>query len=218
MLISLCAIVSAPRPGLSCRNWKDSAMKYLIIMLSLVSPLARAEIAPADLTGRVHDLFVARCAECQSPAPKGRGEDPTYLTDFSELAKDGSIVNLTRPEESRLFKFVKNGMMPKSEPDKGQVRAKLSEAEVQVVLEWIKAGAPAPAASAPVANAPKFISEEHVIELIAQDLRKNVAEFDQPRTRYLSLVNLHNARSRRSCKRRLRISSALLNCRERRRM
>jgi serine/threonine protein kinase len=88
-----------------------------------------------------------------------------------------------KPEESRLWEQLADGLMPPSD------QPQPSEAELASLKQWIAAGAEFPAASRPTRP---FVGEQSVLAIIDKDL------FDQPESkrqylRYLSLAHLWNS-------------------------
>ena len=127
--------------------------RFPIFLLAMVlSPAAGLRLEaqdPAQLAADVQKLFAARCGACH----KENGEEPEspYFADNLAALNDGEMINLGKPEESTVYLKVLNAKMPKvtkRETTEGKPKVPLTPDETQLVLEWIRAGAPAPAISA----------------------------------------------------------------------
>lgn len=109
----------------------------------------------AQLAASVQQLFEAKCGACHQAAAEQ--EESPHLVDNLAVLNDPEFINKDKPEDSKLYTMLVNGKMPKTtraERAEGKKAKALSPDESQLVLAWIKAGAPAPAgtnAPAPVA-------------------------------------------------------------------
>lgn len=136
---------------------------------------------PKQLAADTKQLFRQRCAQCHSaPKPKGKLD----VLDHEALLRDG-IVTPSKPEASELYAQVASGRMPQP----GNGRSPLSQAEKDLVRDWIGAGAPAfPADVAATGQ----VGEDYVLKTILKDVRKvkeNQAQ-DADFVRYFSLNHL----------------------------
>ncbi len=91
----------------------------------------------------------------------------------------GEFINPEKPFESLLWDAVKSNRMP-------QGLVKLNREELETIEKWLTAGAPYPE---DVARKP--LSELDVCQAILADLI-SVPDAQQPNTRYVSFVHLHN--------------------------
>ena len=81
---------------------------------------------------QVLPIFAERCAACHG----GRGG--LYLDSYEGVmvgGKDGIVIVPGDPEQSLLIKLVSSGSMPKG-------GAKLAPEQIQLIIDWILAGAP----------------------------------------------------------------------------
>lgn len=92
----------------------------------------------ADLGLQVLQLFQRECNECHN-ADEGKPEgDFGFVTDLPRLADDEAYVVRGDPDNSEVFLVMVFGDMP---PPKSK-HGKASEAEIELVKQWILAGAP----------------------------------------------------------------------------
>jgi mono/diheme cytochrome c family protein len=157
------------------------AMFVLLLDLSGGAKAARAfaDGSDATLAERAVDILRQHCYRCHGREYKvegynildravllaGRGEDPPYLTPG-------------KPDESELW------LRFDEMPPKG---ARPSPEEREVILRWIEAKAPFPAATEPRV----FIKELAVLDAIRNHLRGQ-DRADRPFIRYFTLTTLHN--------------------------
>ena len=93
------------------------------------------------------------------------------------------FVTPNNPDKSPLWK--RSGI-DRDMPPEGSTQP--SDAERAVLKDWIAAGAPDFAAEKPRT----FITDRRVLEIIDEDLRRNVAPGKESHQRYFTLTNLHN--------------------------
>src|SRR5262245_15525773 len=172
------------------------------VLLALAVFLSRGVAQPdgkeaerARLAAAALQVFTEHCARCHGPeAPRPKG-GIGYLTDLAAVAKGesegGKLVDLGRPKESRVYKTIVKGLMPRD------AEKPLPPEAAAAVLAWIEAGAPpAPAAApAPAAGVPgRGLEPAAVGEAIHADLeglRKSRPE-RAANARYLTLAHLAN--------------------------
>lgn len=135
----------------------------------------------ANLAQRAQAILKSYCHRChgQDGAAKGGFE---YVLDRTRLLAGGKVIP-GRSGESDVYQQMRDGTMPPP----GQ-KPRPSAEEVELVRQWIDAGAPA-AEAMPVRA---FISTTDVRQLIAADLA-TVEPRQQRFIRYLLLTHLHNA-------------------------
>jgi uncharacterized membrane protein/mono/diheme cytochrome c family protein len=104
-----------------------------------------------DLATEVRSVFSAKCAGCHGPnlaRPKGRFG---YVLDLGRLARDPEKVIPSSTDESELWELVRREEMPPEESPTGP----LSNAEKEIIHDWIAAGAPADTIVSAAANPPE---------------------------------------------------------------
>lgn len=99
----------------------------------------------AELALKVHDMLKAQCWSCHGEPGKrvfGQRGGLNYILDHEKLVD--RLVNKDKPEESALYREINDGSMPKVlEGGRARDGKKLPQADIDNVLKWIKAGAPA---------------------------------------------------------------------------
>jgi hypothetical protein len=82
-----------------------------------------------SVEGKVSQVFEQSCNRCH-----GNGNERGGFGGLQDLKKMAAskFVNINEPEKSELYTLVRDGLMP---PSKSQ---RLEEAEVQIVLDWIR--------------------------------------------------------------------------------
>ncbi|MDH7462096.1 cytochrome c [Chitinophagaceae bacterium 26-R-25] len=92
--------------------------------------------APPQNVSFSNDLQPIFNTSCATPGCHGDGgHNPTLTADKSYNAlMSGGFVNTTIPTESILYKEINSGLMPPT--------GKLPQVQIQMVLDWIKIGAP----------------------------------------------------------------------------
>lgn len=93
-------------------------------------------IPAADLGREVEIVFAARCLTCHGDRPKANLD----LRDLPKLVARQDLLVPGKPEQSDLWKLVVSGNMPPNDSPTGP----LSDAEKQVITEWIRLGTPLP--------------------------------------------------------------------------
>jgi len=122
----------------------------IAVALAFVSATAqgrrdtRKEKENAELALKVHDLLKQNCWGCHGEPGKrvfGQRGGLNYMLDHEKLV--ARLVNKEKPEESTLYTEIAEGSMPRALVD-GRPRdgKKLPQADIDLVLNWIKAGAP----------------------------------------------------------------------------
>ena len=128
---------------------------------AVASPAAAALQAPDAFETRIRPLLAANCYACHGEAAMG-GLRLDTREGFFKGSDAGAIVEPGRPESSSLIKVLQHAAgypaMPKG-------RAKLAQGDIDLVVEWVRLGAPWPApataaAAAPVASHAKVITPE----------------------------------------------------------
>lgn len=152
--------------------------KILLPMLLFISNVGEA----ADLGLGVYKIFAARCFQCHGNPDIKPGGGMDYILDFTKLRSSRNL-ELTAPEKSVLYNYVQTGYMPMGEPP-------LNPNEVELILEWIRAGAPAPVTQPTFED---FVSPQVEAQFVIDDLLGMPAA--QRRSLPLSFTNASTARS-----------------------
>jgi uncharacterized membrane protein len=108
-----------------------------------------------DLAAAVRAVFSAKCARCHGPhlaKPKGRFG---HVLDLRRLAADDGKVVPFKPDESELWRMVRDDEMPPPASPTGA----LSAAQKETLRAWIAAGAPSEETSSPPPTIPTGAGE-----------------------------------------------------------
>lgn len=103
-----------------------------------------SEKEKADLAGKVYTLLKDKCYSCHGD-PNGRvmgkidGTPFNFVLDYDKLVSNRLLA--PKDEESELYTVMKSGGMPR-EVGNPRKRVKLPQDDLDLVLNWIKAGAP----------------------------------------------------------------------------
>ena len=118
--------------------WGNSDMRGWMMGPMHGTSAAITATVPAPTTARVsyqddvQPIFDARCVACHG------GTQGLYLTDYASALRGGSngpVVVPADPSGSRLIQYVVRGYMPRTgEP--------LTQTEIQILVNWVAAGAP----------------------------------------------------------------------------
>ncbi len=96
--------------------------------------------SPEWFEEKVRPLLVARCYECHTDDKSG-GLRLDSREDMITGGESGSAIEPGKPEESLLIKMVQH---VRGYPPMPKKAAKLKQEEIDVLVEWVKAGAPWP--------------------------------------------------------------------------
>jgi uncharacterized membrane protein/mono/diheme cytochrome c family protein len=91
----------------------------------------------ADLSFEILHLFRSKCIECHGPTVKNPKAKFGYVTDLQRVADNSEFVVPFKPDQSMLFIQIEDGEMP---PDDSDVPP-LTDEQMNLVHQWIKAGA-----------------------------------------------------------------------------
>jgi mono/diheme cytochrome c family protein len=97
---------------------------------------------------RIRPLFAANCQKCHSADAQVAGLDMSSAEGFLRGGESGPLVNKDKPEESKLLKVINYDENPKMPPT-----GKLKTDEIEAISQWVKMGAPWPAAATAAAPA-----------------------------------------------------------------
>ncbi len=111
---------------------------------------------------KIRPIFANSCQRCHNPRSRVAGLDLTTAEAFQRGGDSGPIVNLEKPEESRLLKVIGYDGEMKMPPS-----GKLKDDEIAALTDWLKMGAPWPGAvqapaseSRPKASTSRTFSQE----------------------------------------------------------
>src|SRR5207302_1583920 len=127
----------------------------LVLWLLTISTASAAEPAKAQLDffeNKIRPIFADNCYKCHSPANgkiKG-GLELDWKGGWEKGGDSGPVIVPGDPEKSLLLKAVRYTDPDLQMPPKGE---KLSDAQINDLVAWIKMGAPAPRATRPAATA-----------------------------------------------------------------
>jgi cytochrome c len=109
-----------------------------------------AQTAPAPNTveyysQRVQPIFQANCYSCHGGMNHRGGLNISTKAGLLKGGHDGSVLDPTHPEQSLLIKLIRHEGPPNDPmPMPPMPRAKISDADIATVTEWVKAGAVMP--------------------------------------------------------------------------
>lgn len=115
--------------------------------------------APSALTfeSAVHPILQAKCVACHGPATKMGGLDLSTFAGLMHASESGPVVVAEKPDESRLYKMIRDGSMPKGGKP-------LPPEEIAIIREWIEAGAPSATPSVMAAAEP--LTEHDILPIL----------------------------------------------------
>ena len=114
---------------------------FTIAILATVS-LQAAEVSKDEqlqLAGCVHVIFERKCNECHGSQTKKPGGKFGYVLDLKKVADNGDYIVRGKPDESDLFRMLRDREMP---PDDHPKTPPLTKVELEWVQRWILAGSP----------------------------------------------------------------------------
>ncbi|HNT23565.1 MAG TPA: cytochrome c [Anaerolineales bacterium] len=94
-----------------------------------------AEAAEVSFTGDVLPIFEASCTRCHGSSRQSDGLAVHTYADLMAGSSEGAVITPNDAAASVLVQVIVNGRMPKG-------GSPLSEAEIQIISDWINAGAP----------------------------------------------------------------------------
>jgi cytochrome c len=125
------------RPSCETRKWDHlgGRLKFPAwIVLSLTPALAPAQDAPPVFERDIRPIFEKNCFFCHGATkPHSNGLDLKTIETILDGANSGTVVVPGKPEASRLWIVVRDGIMP-------QGGAPLSAAEKKLIYAWIEKG------------------------------------------------------------------------------
>ncbi len=159
---------------------------------SSMPPASAADVGKVDLTGRAEGVLKAYCYRCHGQGGRNEG-GLNFVTDLKKLV-DSKRVIPGEPGRSKLLQRVIAGDMPPDVDFDDQAEnppplPRPSPAEIALIGDWIKAGAPATAAKP---TAPRFRTDLDVASAMLEDLRK-LNPRERKFSRYFTLTHLANA-------------------------
>jgi WD40 repeat protein len=158
---------------------KFPALCWVVLAAALTVGRSTADEA---LAKKAENALRTHCFRCHGKEGTAKG-GLNFILDREKLVARQKIVP-GKPGESKLLERVEKGEMP---PE--SVKARPSAAEIQVLKDWIAAGAPS---AAPPAGKREFISDVDVVYQITADL-KTIEPRHRKYIRYLTFSNVYNA-------------------------
>lgn len=124
-----------------------SVVSLVSLTLGTISVQARDDSAKSEFyTTRVKPIFDANCERCHGGINHRGGLNMDTRSALLKGGHDGPVVIPGDPADSLLIKLIRHEG-PKDDPkDMPPKRDKLSDADIKVLEEWIKAGAVMPEA------------------------------------------------------------------------
>src|SRR5882762_6829542 len=133
-------ITLAVMRSLQCRpnrNWRHVAI--LILAASNVLALGQSK-KPVNFESDILPIFQASCVPCHGSTVKMKDLDLSTLAGVMKGSDAGPVMEPGNPDESRLYKMVQTGAMPKGGKP-------LAEDRVAVIREWIEGAEKSPSAA-----------------------------------------------------------------------
>lgn len=161
---------------------------FLCIIWAGVCPrIATGAVADNALAIQARDLLVQRCGKCHGEF--GGSHTKQMLLDRTAMVRVQKIVDLNHPEESVLLTRVKDSSDPMPPAKAG---LPLSKEEVDLLVRWIKAGAP----DWKLVPLPllELVTTDQVLAAVMGDVQ-NTRPIDRPFLRYFTLTHLVNAKA-----------------------
>ncbi|MEP7366298.1 MAG: PSD1 and planctomycete cytochrome C domain-containing protein [Acidobacteriota bacterium] len=118
--------------------------KHALVFAALAAPASFGQ--PHSFEQDVLPILSARCAACHNPKTSTAGLDLHGMSVLLRGSQNGPVIEKGSAEKSLLFQRVNSGSMPPG-------KEKLTAAEIEVVRQWIDAGAPSQLAAAEPAPA-----------------------------------------------------------------
>lgn len=123
-------------------------------LLGLAQPSFHRDVRP---------ILQVQCSGCHQPSAKSSGLDVTTYADFKAGGKRGAAFKEGSPDESITVKYLTGDLkpsMPLGQP-------KLPQAQIDLIREWIKAGAKDDTPAVMESNAPTVYHQPPVITALA---------------------------------------------------
>lgn len=139
LLVSLAVLVAAACSAPPSSPTAPPASVTPSVEAASTQPAPSAQ-APTKTSGAVSfardilPIFDQSCLKCHGGDKTEKGLSVKTYTALMEGSQKGAVVVPGDPDSSRLAQLLLNGKMPKRGP-------KLSEGQIGLVLEWIRAGA-----------------------------------------------------------------------------
>ena len=124
-------------------------VRHLFLGLLISMGLSAADQAEL-FEKKVRPIFAAKCQGCHSGASAKAGLDLSSGAGFRRGTDSGSVLDSSRPDESRLLKAVGYLERVKMPPT-----GKLSDTEIESLREWVRGGAHWPGTDSSIAAAPR---------------------------------------------------------------
>src|SRR5580658_1168197 len=115
-------------------------------LLGGLRPVAAQDAAstPAFYTEKVRPIFVATCGQCHLGVNRKGGLSLETKAATMKGGRDGVVIVPGDPAKSLLVKLIRHEGPPEDPMPMPQKAAKLSDADIATVEQWVKAGAVMP--------------------------------------------------------------------------
>jgi hypothetical protein len=153
-------------------------------------------------TQAAYDLLRSKCASCHNSKSTAGANTFSDILNIQELVSR-SILSPGAPDKSALIDRVEDGSMPVGGPE-------LTQAEKDILKEWIKSGAETFSPDTATVPDVGFISNDDLEACMLQDLKEQRPE-DRSFFRYLNLGNLYNSNRKGELERTRLAVNKLLN-------
>jgi mono/diheme cytochrome c family protein len=102
------------------------------------------EASPQYYTEHVKPVFQANCYRCHGGSNHRGGLQLDTRAGLMHGGKDGAVIVPGHPEQSMLIQLIRHEG-PAKDPKPMPPKSRLSDADIETVTEWIRAGAAMPA-------------------------------------------------------------------------
>ncbi len=146
--------------------------------------------ADVELATKARAFLEKYCHDCHGKNGTKEG-DLGFILDSARLVND-ELIFPNEPDESDLYEKVERGRMPpkryKKKPYEGP---RPDEAEVEILRNWIKAGAPSFAKD--IASSRRLITQSGISGLVQKDLETEITRAERRHQRYFTLSHLYSS-------------------------
>lgn len=126
----------------------------LALAAALWQPAQRVRAAVTDpdpsttefYTQKVQPILQSNCYRCHGGMNRRGGLQLDSMAGMQKGGHDGTVIVPGHPETSLLIKLIRHEG-PANDPMPMPPKSKLSEEEIALITEWVKAGAPMPKAN-----------------------------------------------------------------------
>lgn len=141
-----------------CSSSVRTAAAMVLMLLIVIGRAATADdrVAEEFFESRVRPLLIDKCGECHNPEDASGGLAFASRESLLKGGEHGAAIVPERPQESLLIKAVEQSGDLKMPPN-----GKLTDQELEILRNWIQAGAPWPTGTEPLVSARHEAARSH---------------------------------------------------------